>query len=253
MAASNHFDSVLTLGTRIVKELGVDDSVDTLGRWMAHYVAGLIQEAQEATSSTKHKKRSECAAFILELWKHRYELPLGNRPFDQWGPILSTLQELEVSDSQPHYFRPVRVAAAKDAVGPKTQKWLNAIDGVDYSARIIIRYLLVLAARTLPDQSKEWVRLAMQAGQGDDDARVLQVLIQEADAGEGQPYVMERKRLEERLARLTSLQAIAKSLAVELKKQLARTSKAENRKTRQPPKPTKRARKNRQLKPRRRR
>ena len=32
-------DSVLALGKKLVDELGLDQSVDTLGRWMAHYIA----------------------------------------------------------------------------------------------------------------------------------------------------------------------------------------------------------------------
>lgn len=32
-------ESVIALGKRLVEELGMEPGVDTLGRWMAHYVA----------------------------------------------------------------------------------------------------------------------------------------------------------------------------------------------------------------------
>ena len=37
---------VLDLGRALVEELGLDPGVDTLSRWMAHYIAELIEDAE---------------------------------------------------------------------------------------------------------------------------------------------------------------------------------------------------------------
>jgi hypothetical protein len=38
------------LGERIVEEFGLGDSADTLGRWMAHRVAELMDRAERASA-----------------------------------------------------------------------------------------------------------------------------------------------------------------------------------------------------------
>ena len=49
-------DSVLVLGKKIVDELGLDQSADTLGRWMAHYLAEKIEDAKAATGEARARK-----------------------------------------------------------------------------------------------------------------------------------------------------------------------------------------------------
>jgi hypothetical protein len=39
---------LISLGERIVAEFGLDQSTDTLGRWMAHRVAELMERAEHA-------------------------------------------------------------------------------------------------------------------------------------------------------------------------------------------------------------
>lgn len=38
---------VLELGKLLVKALDLDETVDTLGRWMAHHIAELMQAAEQ--------------------------------------------------------------------------------------------------------------------------------------------------------------------------------------------------------------
>jgi len=39
---------LITLGKRLVKQLGLTHSNDTLARWMAHYIAELIYKAENS-------------------------------------------------------------------------------------------------------------------------------------------------------------------------------------------------------------
>jgi len=60
------------LGARIVTELGLDDSVDTLGRWMSHRIAELMTRAQEADSLEEAENaKLECTRLILRVWRRR--------------------------------------------------------------------------------------------------------------------------------------------------------------------------------------
>ena len=73
-------DSVLALGKKLVDELGLEQSVDTLGRWMAHYIAEKMEAAESATGEARDRKMSECSDAILKLWAHRSELPNASTP-----------------------------------------------------------------------------------------------------------------------------------------------------------------------------
>jgi hypothetical protein len=72
-------DRILALGRKIVEELGLEPSVDTLGRWMVHYIADLIVKAENATCEEKSLAEKNCFEAIMVLWKHRAELPNGKR------------------------------------------------------------------------------------------------------------------------------------------------------------------------------
>ena len=72
---------VVELGRQIVKELGLEPSVDTLGRWMAHHLAELLNRAENAPDEEKDAARRECSDLIVELWIHRASLPTNRRPW----------------------------------------------------------------------------------------------------------------------------------------------------------------------------
>ena len=55
----------------LVDELNLEPSVDTPGRWMAHYVAEVIARAQVSEGAEKAAAERECFEVILQLWKHR--------------------------------------------------------------------------------------------------------------------------------------------------------------------------------------
>jgi len=99
---------VLELGQHLVRELKLDDSVDTLGRWMAHYVAELISVAEKATSKKDRlaaQKRAMEA--ILRIWEHRESLPGYAYPLARYDEILSVLDHLR-PDNNPFRFNQMR-------------------------------------------------------------------------------------------------------------------------------------------------
>ena len=104
---------VLDLGRALVQELGLDPGVDTLSRWMAHYIAELIKAVETAAVEDRPAKLTKCADTILNLWERRNLLPNGKRPFEDLEPILRTLESLDPTDDTPRYFRAARIAADK--------------------------------------------------------------------------------------------------------------------------------------------
>src|SRR5688572_3455622 len=63
---------VLELGKYLVRELGFEDEVDTLGRWMSHHVAELITVAENGrTAASRRIAKRDAVTTILRIWQHR--------------------------------------------------------------------------------------------------------------------------------------------------------------------------------------
>lgn len=58
---------IIKLGKKIVDELLLSEGVDTLSKWMAHYIAELIEKAKNAEAEEKEKYEKECFETILKL------------------------------------------------------------------------------------------------------------------------------------------------------------------------------------------
>lgn len=216
---SSQSKAVLDLGKKFVDELGLDQSVDTLGRWMAHYIAELIREAESAAPEDKAMKEERCVSAILELWRHRAELPNGARPFQDVEPILGTLESLDPCGETPRYFPRSRMMAADGESETEAGQWLEMADGIDATARQLIRHCLARASQTAEDKSAEWVALAEEAGLDDGmEVRVLRILMseQKISGGEGREDA-ERKQAQERLRRLEAFQEVVEALAADLR------------------------------------
>lgn len=213
---------VLDLGRALVEELGLDPGVDTLSRWMAHYIAELIENAETAKVADRPAKLAKCADAIIGLWERRHRLPNGKRPFEDLEPILRALESLDPADDTPRYFRSPREAADETEQNAETRKWLELADGLDYSAKILIRYCLTQAAQTALDRSKDWVVLAETAGLEDGiDLPVIRVITDESDLTKAnEPDDRVRKLLEDRINRLYGFKKMADALASDLRRQL---------------------------------
>ena len=202
-------DSVLALGKKLVDELGLDQSVDTLSRWMAHYIAEKMEDAEAATAEARDRKMSECGDVILKLWAHRSEVPNGQRPFEEFGSIFRVLQSLDLDDSTPRYFRQVRSAVDQDDEDDAAKQWLNIASGLDYAARDLIRYCLTTAAQEAVDKSRDWVALAGAiAEEGDMDIRTVQSIADDAA----------RAKIEDLLKRLEAFTALSTQLREKLER-----------------------------------
>ena len=140
MVVSSRSKALLELGKKLVDELGLDRGVDTLGRWMAHYIAELILDVEDATPEDKASKQQCCASAILELWQHRAELPNGTRPFEDIEPILRALERLDPLNETPRYFQQPREIAADAEADAEVREWLEMADSIDSTARELIRH-----------------------------------------------------------------------------------------------------------------
>lgn len=92
------------LGKHLVRELEFEDGVDTLGRWMAHYLAELIHEAENGTTAAKRSRASQKATeTILKIWEHRLSLPGEAYPLAPYKDVVKVLERLRPNDN-PYRF-----------------------------------------------------------------------------------------------------------------------------------------------------
>jgi hypothetical protein len=127
---------------------------------MAHYIAETMQAAEVATGDDRNAKLKTCAEAILTVWEHRNALQSGVRPLEDCEPMIETLKSLDPRENVPRYFRAPRMAAQDDTPEPEAVRWLETAEGLDYAARILIRYSLARAVEGSADKSKKWVELA---------------------------------------------------------------------------------------------
>lgn len=90
---------VIHLSKALVEKLKLEPGVDTLSRWMAHYIAELIAALENADDINKPQVQQKCFETILTLWQNRSSLPSGHRPFENFEPILKTLDALNPENS----------------------------------------------------------------------------------------------------------------------------------------------------------
>lgn len=215
-------DAILALGRKLVDELGLEPSVDTLGRWMAHYTADLIAKAESATGEEKQLAEKKCFEAILALWKHRAELPNGKRPFEELEPVIRAIESLDPEDDTPRYFRSARAPKTDGEEKSEADSWLDMVSGLDYSAKILIGYCLTEAAHAAVDKSKEWVKLAEAAGAEDGVPEIaIRFVSSSADLGkEPDPNADVRRLLQDLIKRLDGFTKSAEAVARDLRARL---------------------------------
>lgn len=213
------FPALLELGRRLVEELGLDSSVDTLGRWMAHYIAQLMTEAESAGPTERGDVEMRCAAAIRELWYHRHAAPHGPQHLEPQA-ILRAVESLDLDATVHRYFAQVREAA--DGEDEKVRAWLRLTDGIDDTARMLIVQCLVAAAAEARDTSRPWLALAEAARLEDDaPAAAFRFLHRQDDVLTlPDPTAVRRAQLTERRDRLKMFISLSRRLLREFEAQL---------------------------------
>jgi hypothetical protein len=107
---------LLGLGGHLVRELGLRDSTDTMGRWLAHHLAELMTESRNRKALAAHRveARKQATDLILKIWERRNLLPGNAYPLAPYKDILRVLGFLR-SDGNPWNQRratPYQVTAA---------------------------------------------------------------------------------------------------------------------------------------------
>lgn len=151
MEKSNNEQKIVELGKVIVKELELEPGVDTLSKWMAHYLSELFNKLENAEDSD-HKKQieQECVDVILKLWQNKSSLPVSIDPMKTVKDAISVLDQLKGSEMA---FSSLRYMRGKD-LSSSFGEFANEIDRSAYQM-IKLSIMLSLANKEFIN-SKKW-------------------------------------------------------------------------------------------------
>lgn len=162
MVKSLQYDEILALGKKITEELNLNDSVDTLGRWMAHYIAELICSIEKTDSEgDKQRLKSECADMILKLWKHIGCDPKGLEPFKKYEILLSKLERVTSSN----FFEQALLPSPDeiDSATEKEQKWISIVSVLNESFNKLVSFCVESAIKEIDKPKINWSELSTKS------------------------------------------------------------------------------------------
>jgi hypothetical protein len=236
MEQSETFDKLTRLGKLLVKELSLESSSDTLGRWIAHYVAEKMDEASNGTGKRKKEAEQACAETILALWDHRSKMSSGLRPLKDFQQILETLNALLPENKLSFYFN-----YQDEEPEPSDSQKLNMAQEMDSAARSAIAYLMSQAAKEVESSDiQDWTETSAAIG-SEPDMTVIRTLRERKeyaadrnvplfDDNESTPdYLL--SGLERDISQMDLLIQHTKSIKTEIKKKIKAIKAAKSRST----------------------
>lgn len=173
---------IINLGKSLVNELGLEQSTDTLGRWMAHYIAERITRAENTTGHDKSQAEHDCFEAILKLWQKRSSLPDGRRPLESFEPILCTLVRLDPDNEDSYFWNNSfdRKKTAQDeltVIPVSVRQWLDVAFEIDQVARVWLEAVLKQATLCAADEKTiVWLKHSVDLKDKDDLATIIRSL-----------------------------------------------------------------------------
>jgi hypothetical protein len=143
---------IIKLGKKIVDELLLSEGVDTLSKWMAHYIAELIDKAKNAEGEEKEKYEKECFETILKLWGEIHKVSNVKAPLSRFENIYELCNEMMSKDKY-RYF--------PSKYENDTSEFLVLAKVVDKLSKKIVQNAFSLAYQNASEEEREWFEFDM--------------------------------------------------------------------------------------------
>ena len=156
MGQSEHSEEeILKLGRKIISELDLVYTVNTLARWMGHYLAELIHKIDTIDSeSEKTDLRKECCSLILEIWEKRERVPI-EKPLERLKPVINVIELLKKRE---HPFIFHDFPSNNRDLNVNDPEWIGFLKVVKNNSEIIYKKSLkAMVSNEILKKDNEWV------------------------------------------------------------------------------------------------
>ena len=213
-------EEVLNLGKLLVNELGLESSLDTLSRWMAHYIAEQMRIIESAQGEEKKLAEERCFETILKLWKHMRYYNGGLRPFEKFESIFKVLDRLDPDNRNNYYFQNEysrKNNIEKDGI----TKYLSLATSVDEVARVWLKFIFQSAAEAAVDEkTKEWIEAALPLSDNAEASLIVRFLSGDELDDYEDNHENRVKYLERRIEQLKRFKSFSDELIAMYKKEI---------------------------------
>lgn len=154
---------MLELGKLLAAEL---EQTDTLGRWIAHYLAERMISLEKKTESERGIAEAEVADLIFRLWSLRRQLPSGRLPLAEVDEVEAAIERLAPGRRPWAYFGAFAADSEPSPEETETSTTLRAAQLVDRLAGDLVHGLIGRAAALAEENGAAWTRHAEKLGDG---------------------------------------------------------------------------------------
>lgn len=154
---------MLELGKLLAAEL---EQTDTLGRWIAHYLAERMTSLEHKTGSERGIAEAEVADLILHLWSLRRQLPGGRLPLAEVDEVEAAIERLAPGRRPWAYFGAFAADTWPSQEETETNITLKSALLVDRLAGDLVHGLIGRAAVLAEEDGAAWTKQAEKIGDG---------------------------------------------------------------------------------------
>lgn len=155
--------AVLELGKLLAAEL---EQTDTLGRWIAHYLAERMTSLEQKTGSESGIAEAEVADLILRLWALRRQMPGRRLPLAEVDEVEAAIERLAPGRRPWAYFGAFAADTEPSPEETETSTTLKAALLVDRLAGDLVHGLIGRAAALAEEDGAAWTKQAEKIGDG---------------------------------------------------------------------------------------
>lgn len=154
---------MLELGKLLATEL---EQTDTLGRWIAHYLAERMTGLEQKAGSERAVAEAEVADLVLRLWSLRRQLPGDRLPLAEVDEVEAAIERLAPGRRPWAYFGAFAADTEPSPEETETSTTLKAALLVDRLAGDLVHGLVARAAVLAEKDEPAWVKQAEKIGDG---------------------------------------------------------------------------------------
>ena len=140
------------------------ERTDTLGRWMAHYLAEQMTIAEQKCGQERAATEADISKLVLQIWDQRRNFRGERTPFLDVDKVSSALERLAPGRGEWRYFNIFDSSNEPSVEDTDVNFLLNSALYMDRIAGDLICALVAFAAKSAEDSEASWVKHVEKIG-----------------------------------------------------------------------------------------